>query len=286
MSFSAETVGSRVSKWGEGPVWHQGALWYVDIEDHRIVRLDPATGEETDWEVGQRVGFCVPCRSGRWIYGGDKGLFFLNPTDGKSELIGDPEPEVPNNRFNDGKCSPDGRLFGGTIAMDKANGAARLYRLDRDLSCHEAFGPVTNSNGLAWSADGRTFFYIDTPSKEVKAFDYDRRTGLLGEHRVVITCPEEGVSPDGMCIDEKDHLWIAFCHGGRVARFDPATGREVERIPLPAHETTSCCFGGPTGNDLFITTGLFPEREGDRGGKIFVVRDLPVGGPPTPVFGD
>ncbi len=281
-----ETVGTRVSRWGEGPVWHDGCLWYVDIKGHALVRLDPESGSEVAWPVGQEVGFSVPCRSGRWLFGGEKGLFFFDPSSGGMDWIIDPEPDLPNNRFNDGKCSPDGRLFAGTIATDKATGAARLYRLDSDLACTEAFGPVTNSNGLAWSGDGRTLFYIDTPSKEVKAFDYDGGSGVISAPRVVIRCPEEGVSPDGMCIDTEDHLWVAFCHGGRVARFDPSTGEEVERIPVPAHETTSCCFGGPEWRDLYITTGECPSREGDRGGLIFVVRGLPAGGRATVPFPD
>jgi len=281
-----ETVGERLSKWGEGPVWFDGFLWYVDIKGHALVRLDPEQGSEVAWPVGQEIGFAVPCESGRWIFGGDRGLFYFDPDSGAMDLITDPEPDLPNNRFNDGKCSPDGRLFAGTIARDKVAGAARLYRLDGTLDCSVAFGPVTNSNGLAWSADGKTLFYIDSPSQEVKAFSYDGETGLLSDPQVVVRCPEEGVSPDGMCIDSEDFLWIAFCHGGRVARFHPKTGEEVERIPVPAHETTSCCFGGPGLKDLFITTGECSGRDGDQGGRIFVLRDAPAPGCPTERFAD
>lgn len=281
-----EAIGERVSQWGEGPVWFDGSLWYVDIKGHAIVRLDVSNGSETAWPVGQEVGFAVPCATGKWIFGGEHGLFRFDPVVGSFDLITDPEPDLPRNRFNDGKCSPDGRLFAGTIATDKVKGAARLYRLDADMSCTEAYGPVTNSNGLAWSSDRKTLFYIDTPTQEVKAFDYDESTGQLGDSRVVIRCPEKGVSPDGMCIDREDHLWIAFCHGGRVARFDPRRGEEVERIPLPAHETTSCCFGGPELKDLYVTSGVCSGRKGDEGGRIFVIRDLPVGGSPAEVFAD
>lgn len=281
-----EKVGERSSKWGEGPVWHEGSLWYVDIKGHALVRFDPREGSEAAWPVGQEIGFAVPCESGRWIFGGDRGLFFLDPNSGEIAPITDPEPDFPNNRFNDGKCSPDGRLFAGTIARDKVTGAARLYRLDRNLECAEAFGPVTNSNGLAWSADGKTLFYIDSPSQEVKAFAYDAETGKLSNPQVVVRCPEEGVSPDGMCIDAEDFLWIAFCHGGRIARFDPKSGAEVQRVPIPAHETTSCCFGGPELRDLYITTGECPSRAGDEGGRVFVLRDAPTPGRATSVFAD
>ena len=282
-----EILSPRIARWGEGPVWNDGRLLYVDIESHLILRLDPDSGAEDVWDVGQRVGFVVPCESGRFLYGGDNGLFFLDPASGESTFITDPEPDRPANRFNDGKCSPDGRLFAGTIATDKKTGAARLYRLDPDLSLAEAHGPVTNSNGLAWSADGRTCYYIDTPSLEVKAFDYDSATGLISNPRTAIQCGDgEGV-PDGMTIDDEDHLWIAFCHGSRVARYDPANGREVSRLTLPTRETTSCAFGGTDGKDLFVTTGVDKNAaEGDPGGGIFVIRDLETGGPAATIFAD
>jgi sugar lactone lactonase YvrE len=281
-----EAIGTRISKWGEGPVWSGDRLLYVDIEGKAIVRLDPDEGTESILDVGQRVGFAVPCRSGRLLFGGDHGLFFLDPATGETTPIHDPEPDLAANRFNDGKCSPDGRLFAGTIATDKATGAARLYRLDPDLGCSVVYRPVTNSNGLAWSGDGRTLYYIDTPSKEVKAFAYDAGNGTLDCPRRVVDCSREEASPDGMTIDAEDRLWIALCHGGRVARFDPASGEKLEEIALPARETTSCCFGGPNHKDLFVTTGRCPARPGDQGGRVFVIRGLPVGGRPVVSFED
>ncbi|MBC2602130.1 SMP-30/gluconolactonase/LRE family protein [Puniceicoccus vermicola] len=281
-----EPIGNYQSKWGEGPTWHNGRLLYVDIHAQSILEFDPETGKQQSWELDQQVGFVVPCKSGRLLWGGDNGFYFLDRETGTSTPIYDPEPDLPNNRFNDGKCSPDGRLYGGTIATDKVTGAAKLYCLDSDLSHSVAYGPVTNSNGLAWSADGKTLFYIDTPSKEVKAFDYDSATGTLSNPRVVVETSNKDSSPDGMTIDSEDNLWIAFCHGGHVARYNPETGKEVSRIDVPAHETTSCAFGGPKGNDLYISTGTAKDRDEEFGGNLFVVRDLPVSGPPAALFAD
>jgi len=279
-----EPIGTRKSLWGEGPAWHNGRLLYVDIHAHLILEFDPESGEENQWQLDQQVGFVAPCESGQLLFGGDNGLFYLDRKSGECSEICDPEPDLPHNRFNDGKCSPDGRLFAGTIAQDKVTGAAKLYRLDPDLSLSVAYAPVTNSNGLAWSADKGTLYYIDTPTKQVKAFDYDASSGEIHNERVVIdTSPLDG-SPDGMTIDAEDHLWIAFCHGGRVSRFDPATGKEVETLSIPAHETTACTFGGPDCRDLYITTGTAKDQEEEFGGSLFVVRGLPVGGRPASVF--
>jgi sugar lactone lactonase YvrE len=269
-------------RWGEGPIWWGDCLYYVDIEGHRVHRFRPADGVETSWDVGQRVGTVVPRESGGLVIAGDHGLAFLDEETGIVTAIADPEADKPDNRFNDGKCSPDGRFFAGTISLVKRTGDARLYRLDPDLSLHEAFGPVTNSNGIVWTADGSTVFYIDTPRAEVLAFDYD--AGHLRNLRTAFSTAAIAASPDGMAIDENGHLWIAFCHGACVVCFDPATGTILQRIEIPCLETTACAFGGPDLADLYITTGVHKSVVEEHAGRLFVVRGLGVKGLPAHGF--
>ena len=276
MSLTVEPVGTLRSKWGEGSIWWDGALYYVDIEGHQVHRFDPATGNESSWNIGQRVGTVVPRESGGLVVAGDHGIYFLDEESGALTAIADPEPEKTDNRFNDGKCSPDGRFFAGTISLVKKNGDARLYRLDPDLTLHEAFGPVTNSNGIVWSGDGKTVFYIDTPRKEVLAFDYE--DGHLRNMRSAVSTEHLDSSPDGMTIDAEGKLWVAFCHGGCVVRFDPDNGSELQRVEIPALETTSCAFGGDNFEDLYVTTGIHKSEEEEHGGRLFVIRGLGVRG--------
>ena len=271
-----EVVGSEVSKWGEGPVWWRGVLYYVDIESHQVRCFDPASDEEKSWDVGQRVGVVVPRRDGGLVIGGDKGLFFLNEETGAVDAIGDPEPDKADNRFNDGKCSPDGRFFAGTISLVKKEGDAKLYRLDPDLEIHEAYGPVTNSNGLAWSANDKVLYFIDTPSKEIKAFDY--KDGELTNMRVVVSTKHHETSPDGMTIDADGNLWVAFCHGARVCCFSPETGEELRKIDLPCLETTSCSFGGADLTDLYVTTGIHKSEVEEHAGRLLKITGLGVKG--------
>ena len=274
--LSIEPVGTIRSQWGEGPIWWQQALYFVDIEGHRVHRFDPADGSEKSWDVGQRVGTVVPRESGGLVIAGDHGLLFLDEETGHLTAIADPEADKPDNRFNDGKCSPDGRFFAGTISLVKKTGDARLYRLDPDLTLHEAFGPVTNSNGIGWSADGKTVYYIDTPRKEVLAFDYE--DGHMRNLRSVVSTAHLDASPDGMTLDAEGNLWIAFCHGGCVVSFDPATGEELRRIELPCLETTACAFGGPDLADLYVTTGIHKTIVEEQAGRLFVIRGLGVKG--------
>jgi sugar lactone lactonase YvrE len=279
-----EPISNIRTQWGEGPVWWQGALYFVDIEGRRVHRFDPADGSENSWDVGQRVGTVVPRESGGLVIAGDHGLHFLDEETGGLTPIADPEPDKPDNRFNDGKCSPDGRLFAGTISLVKKTGDARLYRLDPDLTLHEAFGPVTNSNGIAWSADGKTVYYIDTPRQEVLAFDYEK-DGHLRNLRSVVSTAHIDASPDGMTLDAAGNLWIAFCHGACVACFSPTTGGELQRIPLPCLETTACAFGGPGLSDLYVTTGVHKSVVEEHAGRLFVIRGLGVSGLPANAFG-
>ncbi len=277
-----EPVGQIRSQWGESPIWWQGVLYYVDINGQKVHCYDPANGRERSWEIGQRVGTVVPRRNGGLIIAGDHGMYFLNEETSALTPIADPESDKPDNRFNDGKCSPDGRFFAGTISLTRKTGDAKLYRLDPDLSLHEAFGPVTTSNGIAWSADAKTVYYIDTPRRDVLAFDYDK--GNLLNPRTVISTGHIDASPDGMTIDENGNLWIAFCHGGCVSCFDPANGNELHRIALPCLETTACAFGGPDLADLFVTTGIHKTAKEEHAGRLFVIRGLNIKGVPTHAF--
>lgn len=278
-----EVAGTVRAEWGEGAVWWKGALYYVDIEGGVVHRYEPSRGDERSWEIGQRVGMVVPREKGGLVIGGDDGLYFLETETGGISKIGDPEEGKADNRFNDGKCSPDGRVFAGTISLVKKEGDAKLYRLDPDLSIHEAYGPVTNSNGIAWSGDGKVCYYIDTPSKEVKAFDY--KDGELTGMRVVISTKGHAASPDGMTIDSEGNLWIAFCHGGCVRCYDPESGRELRKVELPCLETTSCAFGGDDLDDLYVTTGIHKTVVEEHGGRLFKVTGLGVRGVNALAFG-
>jgi sugar lactone lactonase YvrE len=269
--IQVEPVGHHISVWGEGPIWHQNRLLYVDIEAYKILAYDPLTQEEKIWNVGERVGSVVPRAKGGLVWAGDSGFHFLDETTGESTAIGDPEPDLPDNRFNDGKCDPAGRLWAGSICLAKQPDAA-LYCLHTDLHIEKKFGPVTNSNGIIWTRDAATMYYIDTPSKKIRAFDFDASSSAISNERIIWDTREDSSSPDGMTIDSEDRLWIAFCHGAKVVCFDPWTKKVVEEIRFPCVETTACAFGGPELRDLYVTTGLKPGLSEPLAGRLFVCR--------------
>lgn len=281
--MTIEPVGNYCSQWGEGPIWWEGFLYYVDIEKHKIIRFDPKSGGEITWDVGQRVGTIVPREDGGLVWAGDNGLYFLDEFSGESTPITDPEPDKENNRFNDGKCSPDGRFFAGTISLKKVEGDATLYRLDPDHSLHTAFSGVTNSNGIIWNAEGDTVYYIDTPRRAVLAFDYSTETGEFTNERVAFETPQVDASPDGMTIDQDGNLWIAFCHGACVVQYAP-DGALLQKIDIPCLETTACAFGGHYFDELYVTTGVHKSEVEEHAGRLFVIKGLGIHGVPAHAF--
>ena len=283
-----ELAGKYVSQWGEGPIWWNDHLFYVDIENHRVLRYQPETDEETLWDVSTsvgRVGTIVPRSQGGFVIAGDTGIHFFDSENGGTSPVIDPESDKPENRFNDGKCSPDGRFFAGTISLVKNEGDAALYRLDPDLSLHTAVPGVTNSNGIVWTADASTCFYIDTPRRAVTAYDYNAGKGLLENERPAFSTAHIDASPDGMTIDSEGNLWIAFCHGACVICYDPSSGKQLHRIELPCLETTACAFGGKNLDELYITTGIHKEVKEDHAGRLIRIKGLGVTGVPAHTFG-
>ena len=255
MTPTPEPIGYYSSTWGEGPIWHGNHLIYVDIEAHKIVAFEPATGVEKIWPVGQRVGTVVPAARGGLIWAGDHGFYHLDEMTGQSTALADPEADVPHNRFNDGKCDPAGRFWAGSMHLGPVRTASSaLWCMDAELRVRKMYSPTTVSNGIVWTSDKRTMYFIDSPTRRVDAFDYDNETGEISNRRTAIALPDGIGYPDGMAIDSEDKLWVALWAGWGIARFDPLTGDLLDKIDVQASQVTACAFGGAELKDLFITT--------------------------------
>ena len=255
-----ETVVDRRSLVGEGAIWdarRQRLLW-VDILGHLLFFYDPATGENRGINLLQAVGTVVPRAKGGVVVALHNGFARLDTETERMTPIADPEADLPGNRFNDGKCDPAGRLWAGTMAFDgmrdREQGA--LYCLDADGTVTRKLGRVSISNGIVWSADARTMYFIDTVKNDVRAFDYDLETGSIANERVTVRNDGDGHF-DGMTIDAEGMVWIALFGGGAVKRYDPETGQHLATIELPVTCVTSCAFGGPDLDQLYVTSASY-----------------------------
>ena len=241
---------------GEGAIWHarEQVLLWVDILEKRFWRFDPATGQQEAFEVGQFVSTIVPRRQGGVLLGVHHGLAAYDLAARKLTLLCNPEGGRPELRFNDGKCDPAGRFWAGTMPLDSHEPIGSLFCLFPDLHCERKLTGVVCSNGIVWSLDQRTLYYIDTPRLTVDAFDYDVATGVISNRRVAITIPSGVGRPDGSTLDADGMLWVAHWRGGRVTRWNPRTGALLATVTVPVQQVTSCAFGGPKLDRLFITT--------------------------------
>ncbi|WP_452218788.1 SMP-30/gluconolactonase/LRE family protein [Lacinutrix undariae] len=245
------------AKLGEGAIWNTNTqeLYWVDIEGKKLHTYNPETQQNTTSNTPSRIGTVVPTtKKDTVVVALQDGIYFMNTKTGDLKLLSDVEQQLTSNRFNDGKCDPSGRLWVGSVALDETTGAANLYMVDALGNAELKKDNVTISNGIVWTKNKKTMYYIDTPTAEIKAYDYDDTTGEISNERVAVKVPNSLGFPDGMTIDENDHLWVAMWNGNAVICFDPKTGKVISKIEVPAHNVTSCAFGGKNFDILYITT--------------------------------
>jgi sugar lactone lactonase YvrE len=289
MAKIAEPILEAQALLGEGSLWDsaKNCLYWVDIVGRKVNIYDPVTGRNRVFHVSQDVGTVVPAKSGDLMIALRDGFARLKIESGEVVMMAEKKKE--GIRFNDGKCDPAGRFWAGTMADEMTEGAGALYCLDSDLTVRSMIDQVTISNGLVWTSDAKRFYFIDTPTCEVAAFDYDVATGDITNRKTAIKVDKNLGLPDGMAIDEEDMVWVAHWGGGMVTRWDPQTGKLLDRINVPgANLVTSCAFGGPKLDDLFITSasvGLNDEQKKGQplAGGIFRIK-LNVKGVPAHPF--
>lgn len=240
---------------GEGPVWdaRTGTLYWIDILNKRI-----HSNEDVLIELDETIGCLAPRKNGGLILTKRFSYWALDHAQGTSDpvrttFLSALTDEPPNNRFNDGKCDPRGRFLAGTMDMNEKDPNGSLYSFD-GKSITRLLSGVTISNGMTWSPDYKTFYYIDTPTRKVRAYDYDLETGAVASPREAVRIPDGFGWPDGMTSDTQGSLWIAMWGGAQVTKWDPRTGQLLERIPVPAKNVSSCVFGGTDLNELYITS--------------------------------
>ena len=241
----------------EGPFWDQKEqlLYWVDILEKKINIYDPALGKNKHIQLDKMIGALIPTNEqGKLLAALTDGLYIIDAETVEQEFLVNPETNTDQTRFNDGKCDRSGRFWVGTMDLEEDRPLGNLYCLDKELNLEEKVKDVKISNGLAWSLDNKKMYYIDSPTKKVFAFDYDLETAEISKRRVIIKFAEgEGV-PDGMTIDNQGKLWIAHFGGAQVSRWDPETGKKIDKVELPVSNVTSCAFGGKNMDELYITT--------------------------------
>jgi len=246
------------SELGETPVWSaaESCLYWIDSPAGKIHRFDPATGHDELLPVALEgyLGSIALAEGGGLLVLAGKQLARLAPGSRLLQPLCEVEPGLPDNRPNDGKCDPQGRFWFGTMQKDVRAPTGNLYRWDRERGLRRMDEGFACSNGLGWSPDGATLYFVDTMPCRILAYDFDARSGEIGRRRVFaqISDPAEGL-PDGLAVDVEGGVWTAQWDGWCLLRHD-AGGRRTHKLELPVPRPTCPVFAGAGLATLYVTS--------------------------------
>jgi sugar lactone lactonase YvrE len=258
---------------GEGPVWRDGALIWVDIKAPAIHRFTPATGARESWPMAEQIGCIAPDANGGWLAAVRSGFVHLDlGAPGKPPRlapIASPEATLPGNRFNDGKLAPDGAFWAGTMDDAEAQDSGAWWRLASDGTARKLDEGYRVTNGPAFDPSRRRVYLTDSAKRTVYAATLTDDGGFADKH-VWRTFDAEQGFPDGMTTDADGGLWIAFWDGSCIRRFDPE-GELVQTIETPTPRPTSLAFSDD-GSRIYITSASIGLPAGTPGaGDLFAV---------------
>lgn len=276
---------------GEGPLWDadEERLYWVDSFGQTVFRCTSDGREVRAWDVPAKIGSMAVRENGGAVVALQTGFHFLDFENGECSLITDPEAGMPTTRLNDGKVDRQGRFVCGSMDTLEKERSGTLYRLDPDLSLHTLDRCIIVSNGPCWNPDGSIFYFADSWTGEIWAYDYDTDTGDVTNRRTFARVDtRNGCAPDGSTVDEEGFLWNALAYSGKLVRYAP-DGSEDRVISMPVKNVTSVMFGGPELDVLFVTSMakaplLGYPTDGKMRGALFAIYDLGIRGVPERRF--
>jgi L-arabinonolactonase len=265
---------------GEGVQWnhHEQAVWWTDIKSNKIFRYHLATKNLQEWITPEAVGcFAFVENDERILLALASGFAWFDKENGAIEWIAKPEAHLVGNRLNDGRVDRQGRFWCGSIVEQKntAEQSASLFCLDHAGQASQHLTGLAISNSLCWSLDSKKLYHADSPTHQIKVYDFDPDTGTLGEGKIFIQTTDS-VDPDGSCMDSEGYLWNAEWGGRRLVRYTPE-GKEDFVLTKVVSQPTCMAFGGEDMNLLFVTSariGLSDEALAaePEAGNLFVYR--------------
>ncbi|MBU8545065.1 MULTISPECIES: SMP-30/gluconolactonase/LRE family protein [Roseomonadaceae] len=272
---------------GEGPLWHQGRLHWVDILAPAVHVSDPESGTDQVIPVEELVASLAPRRDGGLVAASRSGLRLLDGS-GLGRVLAAPIAEGAALRLNDGKCDRAGRFWVGSLALDSTPDAGALHRIGADGTARVMQAGLHVANGIGFSPDDARLYLADSGRRRIDVFDFDLAAGTLANRRPFVSFAEgEGV-PDGLTVDAAGGVWVALWDGWRVARYTP-DGRLDRVLNLPVPRPTSCAFGGPGLATLFVTSARVrlsaaELAEAPLSGSVFAIETGGAHGLPEPPF--
>ena len=259
----------------------------MDILGRAVHRHWPASQRNFTYPMPTVVSAVCPNVSGGFMLLLEDGFWKANSRLEDPQRVAPVHPADGVLRMNDGKIDPAGRFWGGSMAYDERAGAGSLYVLE-GTTVTQVLSGVGISNGLDWSPDGRSFYFIDSLTRRLSVFDFEAASGLISNPRSLVEFDESFGLPDGLTVDSEGCIWVAGWGAWKVQRYSPV-GEFLGSVDVPAANVTSCTFGGEDLMDLYITTATEGQTERDlarqpEAGAVFVKR-MQVKGKESRLFG-
>jgi sugar lactone lactonase YvrE len=242
---------------GEAPHWsvRDQRLYWADIVGKKVHVFNPADGTNASFELPDLVtSISTRTAPGSLLLTLRRSFATFDLASRKLETLAEVEADKPGNRFNDGKCDRQGRLWAGTMGdVDWDSPVGNLYRFEKGARVTRMEEGICCSNGLGWSPDNKTLYFCESFRYLLHAYDFDAATGAVANRRTFASIDADGAFFDGLTVDAEGGIWSAQPVFGRLVRYDPKGS--IERIiELPVSRGTSCMFGGPNLDVLYVTT--------------------------------
>ena len=292
MKPNVECVLDIKAKLGECPVWcsRQSKLYWIDIQAPSLNRFDPSTGSNRVWMLQEPIGSFALCeREGEALLALKSGLYRFDLDSGDLTLLAAPEPNLPDNRLNDGRCDRQGRFWVGSMRDPPEPGAptGSLYRFDSTGRSTAMVSGLYVANGLAFSPDGRILYHSDSfPAvRSIWRADLDIASGALSNRSLFVDTSGMPGRPDGGAVDVDGCYWSAATDGWELVRFTPA-GKVDRRIALPVAKPTMLAFGGERLDTIYVTSIRPANADLSKqplAGSLFAI-EAGVSGLPEPLF--
>lgn len=244
---------------GESITWvaDENALYWIDVKAPALHRHRLEDGTSRSWPVDSDIGGFALTEDGGAVVALRRGLFRLELGSGALRELAPPPFDPALFRFNEGACDANGRFWIG-VMFDPLQGSppaqkGSLSSFTFAQGLREEPDAAELHNGMAWSADGKTFYLSHSNKGEIFAFDYESELGALSNRRIFATVPAALGIPDGAAIDTEGGYWSALHGGGKLRRFH-ADGSVDRDIDLPVSQPTMPAFAHDDLATLYFTS--------------------------------
>lgn len=263
-SFTGRILDVVDCQLGEGPTYDPAtdtAFWF-DIKGQKLHELHLSSMKKTVHDLPFLGSVLAVIDAERQLIVSDQGLFIRSVADGTLAPFTKLEDKA-ENRSNDGRVHPSGALWASTMGRTAQKHSGAIYHV-AGTTVTKLFADVTIPNGICFSPDGATGYFVDSAVNKIMRVPLDPKTGLpAGEPQVFSDQSGEPGDVDGSVCDADGLIWNARWGQGAVDVYKP-DGTKVARYSVPATQSSCPAFIGAKADRLLVTSAWADMDEAAR----------------------